>query len=173
MIVDIRLSISLVFNLSKNVNPICNEITYMGMFCYFLFQELEDTILKLSPPDTFDRAKMNDLIKRRFFYDNSFAIYGGITGESSVFIFFILNQIFKITKLTSFIVKSIQKVVGKLDLVSGTWSKIDTCNMVFYHFTLKIGWKVFHTKRISIVIVIQLLQASMILDPWGVTQQII
>ncbi|XP_042856861.1 glycine--tRNA ligase-like isoform X2 [Penaeus japonicus] len=44
-------------------------------------KELEDTILKLSPPDTFDRAKMNDLIKRRFFYDNSFAIYGGITGQ--------------------------------------------------------------------------------------------
>ncbi|XP_045596078.2 glycine--tRNA ligase isoform X2 [Procambarus clarkii] len=42
---------------------------------------LEDMILKLSPPDTFDRAKMNDLIKRRFFYDNSFAIYGGITGQ--------------------------------------------------------------------------------------------
>lgn len=39
-------------------------------------------ILKLSPADTFDRAKMNDLIKRRFFYDNSFAIYGGITGKT-------------------------------------------------------------------------------------------
>ncbi|KAG0720964.1 Glycine--tRNA ligase [Chionoecetes opilio] len=44
-------------------------------------KELEDTILKLSPADTFDRAKMNDLIKRRFFYDSSFAIYGGITGQ--------------------------------------------------------------------------------------------
>lgn len=39
-------------------------------------------ILKLSPAETFDRAKMNDLVKRRFFYDNSFAIYGGITGEA-------------------------------------------------------------------------------------------
>lgn len=44
-------------------------------------KELEDTILKLSPPDTFDRAKMNDLVKRRFFFDNSFAIYGGVTGQ--------------------------------------------------------------------------------------------
>ncbi|KAK7070591.1 hypothetical protein SK128_018439 [Halocaridina rubra] len=44
-------------------------------------KELEDLTLKLSPVDTFDRAKMNDLIKRRFFYDNSFAIYGGITGQ--------------------------------------------------------------------------------------------
>lgn len=44
-------------------------------------KELEDMILKLSPADTFDRAKMNDLVKRRFFYDNSFAIYGGITGQ--------------------------------------------------------------------------------------------
>ncbi|KAJ9600090.1 hypothetical protein L9F63_009601 [Diploptera punctata] len=30
---------------------------------------------------TFDRAKMEDLLKRRFFYDQSFAIYGGITGQ--------------------------------------------------------------------------------------------
>ncbi|KAK4302842.1 hypothetical protein Pmani_025097 [Petrolisthes manimaculis] len=44
-------------------------------------KELEDMVLKLSPPDNFDRAKMTDLIKRRFFYDNSFAIYGGITGQ--------------------------------------------------------------------------------------------
>ncbi|XP_068250972.1 glycine--tRNA ligase isoform X1 [Palaemon carinicauda] len=44
-------------------------------------KELEDMTLKLYPQDSFDRAKMNDLIKRRFFYDNSFAIYGGITGQ--------------------------------------------------------------------------------------------
>ncbi|XP_066982149.1 glycine--tRNA ligase isoform X1 [Macrobrachium rosenbergii] len=44
-------------------------------------KELEDMTLKLYPQDFFDRAKMNDLIKRRFFYDNSFAIYGGITGQ--------------------------------------------------------------------------------------------
>ncbi|KAA0186455.1 hypothetical protein HAZT_HAZT011499 [Hyalella azteca] len=37
--------------------------------------------LKLDPPETFDRAKMADLAKRRFFYDISFAIYGGITGQ--------------------------------------------------------------------------------------------
>merc|ERR1711962_1248217 len=30
---------------------------------------------------SFDRAKMEDLLKRRFFYDQSFAIYGGITGQ--------------------------------------------------------------------------------------------
>lgn len=30
---------------------------------------------------TFDRSKMEDLLKRRFFYDQSFAIYGGITGQ--------------------------------------------------------------------------------------------
>jgi len=29
----------------------------------------------------FDRAKMEDLLKRRFFYDQSFAIYGGISGQ--------------------------------------------------------------------------------------------
>lgn len=30
---------------------------------------------------SFDRAKMEDLLKRRFFYDQSFAIYGGIAGQ--------------------------------------------------------------------------------------------
>ncbi|MCL4132603.1 UNVERIFIED_CONTAM: hypothetical protein GTU68_040039, partial [Idotea baltica] len=44
-------------------------------------KELEDMILKLTPSDSFDRTKMADLIKRRFFYDISFAIYGGITGQ--------------------------------------------------------------------------------------------
>nr|XP_023015051.1 glycine--tRNA ligase [Leptinotarsa decemlineata] len=42
---------------------------------------LEDTELSLAPNSTFDRAKMEDLLKRRFFYDQSFAIYGGITGQ--------------------------------------------------------------------------------------------
>lgn len=42
---------------------------------------LEDKELSLIPNVTFDRAKMEDLLKRRFFYDQSFAIYGGITGQ--------------------------------------------------------------------------------------------
>lgn len=43
---------------------------------------LEDKELSLAPSDeVFDRSKMEDLIKRRFFYDQSFAIYGGITGQ--------------------------------------------------------------------------------------------
>lgn len=42
---------------------------------------LEDKELSLAPNITFDRAKMEDLLKRRFFYDQSFAIYGGITGQ--------------------------------------------------------------------------------------------
>ncbi|XP_046915883.2 glycine--tRNA ligase [Dermatophagoides farinae] len=43
---------------------------------------LEEKTLQLAPPDSgFERAKMEDLIKRRFFFDNSFAIYGGITGQ--------------------------------------------------------------------------------------------
>ena len=29
----------------------------------------------------FDRTKMEDTLKRRFFYDQSFAIYGGVTGQ--------------------------------------------------------------------------------------------
>lgn len=43
---------------------------------------LEEKELELAPVDSgFERAKMEDLIKRRFFFDNSFAIYGGITGQ--------------------------------------------------------------------------------------------
>lgn len=38
---------------------------------------LEDKELSLIPNVTFDRAKMEDLLKRRFFFDQSFAIYGG------------------------------------------------------------------------------------------------
>lgn len=40
---------------------------------------LEDKELSLCPADaSFDRVRMEDLLKRRFFYDQSFAIYGGI-----------------------------------------------------------------------------------------------
>lgn len=43
---------------------------------------LEDKELSLAPNlITFDRAKMEDLLKRRFFYDQSFAIYGGVAGQ--------------------------------------------------------------------------------------------
>lgn len=43
---------------------------------------LDDRELELTPQaSSFDRAKMEDLLKRRFFYDQSFAIYGGITGQ--------------------------------------------------------------------------------------------
>ncbi|CDW56382.1 glycyl trna synthetase [Trichuris trichiura] len=40
------------------------------------FQE-EELLRELEP---FDRFKMEDLLKRRFFYDQSFSIYGGIAG---------------------------------------------------------------------------------------------
>lgn len=33
-----------------------------------------------SQSNAFDRSKLEDLLTRRFFYDQSFAIYGGITG---------------------------------------------------------------------------------------------
>jgi len=45
-------------------------------------KELEEQELKLRPADeTFDRAKMEDLLKQRFFYDQSFSIYGGVSGQ--------------------------------------------------------------------------------------------
>ncbi|PAV71205.1 hypothetical protein WR25_26720 [Diploscapter pachys] len=44
-------------------------------------RKLEETEIALSPKETsFDRAKLEDLLKRRFFWDQSFAIYGGVTG---------------------------------------------------------------------------------------------
>ncbi|XP_054712516.1 glycine--tRNA ligase-like [Uloborus diversus] len=43
---------------------------------------LEEKEIELAPPEVgFDRARMEDLLKRRFFYDQSFAIYGGVTGQ--------------------------------------------------------------------------------------------
>ncbi|GFR27981.1 glycine--tRNA ligase [Trichonephila clavata] len=43
---------------------------------------LEDKEIELAPPEVgFDRARMEDLLKRRFYYDQSFAIYGGVTGQ--------------------------------------------------------------------------------------------
>ena len=43
---------------------------------------LEEKELELAPANAgFERTKMEDLIRRRFFYDNSFSIYGGITGQ--------------------------------------------------------------------------------------------
>ncbi|GMS88481.1 hypothetical protein PENTCL1PPCAC_10656, partial [Pristionchus entomophagus] len=44
-------------------------------------RKLEDTEIALAPKEaSFDRVKLEDLLKRRFFYDQSFAIYGGVTG---------------------------------------------------------------------------------------------
>ncbi|KZC10262.1 PREDICTED: glycine--tRNA ligase [Dufourea novaeangliae] len=42
---------------------------------------LEDKELSLSETTLFDKARMEDLLKRRFYLDQSFAIYGGITGQ--------------------------------------------------------------------------------------------
>jgi len=41
---------------------------------------LDQKELALDPPDNFDRAKCEDLLKRRFFYAPSFELYGGVAG---------------------------------------------------------------------------------------------
>ena len=42
---------------------------------------LENKVEALVPKDEkIDRPKMEDLLKRRFFYDQSFSIYGGVNG---------------------------------------------------------------------------------------------
>ncbi|OWF40012.1 Glycine--tRNA ligase [Mizuhopecten yessoensis] len=43
-------------------------------------QALEAKELALSPKDDFDRAKLEDLLKQKFFFDQSFSIYGGVNG---------------------------------------------------------------------------------------------
>ena len=47
--------------------------------CVFLlfYYKIEELMPK---EDKIDRAKLEDLLKRRFFYDQSFAIYGGVNG---------------------------------------------------------------------------------------------
>ena len=46
------------------------------MIRFYQFKELE-----LTPKHMFvDRLKLEDLLKRRFFYDQAFAIYGGVSG---------------------------------------------------------------------------------------------
>ena len=43
---------------------------------------LEDRELALAPKDIgFERTKLEDLLKRRFFFDISFSIYGGVSGQ--------------------------------------------------------------------------------------------
>merc|ERR1712180_10195 len=41
---------------------------------------LEQKELQLDPPEKFDRGKLEDLLKRRFFYAPAFEIYGGVAG---------------------------------------------------------------------------------------------
>ena len=42
----------------------------------------QNLIILFRPSEaSFDRSKMEDLLKRRFFYDQSFAIYGGVSGQ--------------------------------------------------------------------------------------------
>jgi len=43
-------------------------------------KKLEQKELLLDPPDSFDRGKCEDLLKRRFFYTPAFEIYGGVAG---------------------------------------------------------------------------------------------
>uniref|UniRef100_A0A1W7RAJ7 Glycine--tRNA ligase n=1 Tax=Hadrurus spadix TaxID=141984 RepID=A0A1W7RAJ7_9SCOR len=43
---------------------------------------LEDKELELAPPEAgFERSRMEDLLKRRFFFDQSFSLYGGVAGQ--------------------------------------------------------------------------------------------
>lgn len=52
----------------------CIELQFYIIFWTIKIEELLPKDAKI------DRAKMEDLLKRRFFYDQSFAIYGGVNG---------------------------------------------------------------------------------------------
>ena len=51
--------------------PLTRSITY------FLFKNPLQELALQPKDDVVDRAKMEDTLKRRFFYDQAFAIYGG------------------------------------------------------------------------------------------------
>uniref|UniRef100_A0A1I7XZL0 Glycine--tRNA ligase n=1 Tax=Steinernema glaseri TaxID=37863 RepID=A0A1I7XZL0_9BILA len=58
-----------------------NEIAPLVVELKARKKRLEDRELELAPIDEgFQRERLEDLLKRRFFYDQSFAIYGGVTG---------------------------------------------------------------------------------------------
>ena len=66
----------------KAENAPAQEITLAVQALKAKKKELEEEELKLRPADeSFDRAKMEDLLKQRFFYDQSFSIYGGVSGQ--------------------------------------------------------------------------------------------
>lgn len=44
---------------------------------YFLLKNFLQELALQPKDDVVDRAKMEDTLKRRFFYDQAFAIYGG------------------------------------------------------------------------------------------------
>ena len=54
-----------------------------------------------SDEGNFDRVKMEDLLKRRFFYDQSFAIYGGVSGQ---FDFGPMGCAIKVLKITGILI---------------------------------------------------------------------
>lgn len=52
----------------------------MSMNSLQLMYDLSESFRFQLQAATFDRSKMEDLLKRRFFYDQSFSIYGGVSG---------------------------------------------------------------------------------------------
>ena len=60
----------MIFNLSNIYNLV--QYQYLSTLVELFFRPNEKS---------FDRSKMEDLLKRRFFYDQSFAIYGGVSGQ--------------------------------------------------------------------------------------------
>lgn len=59
------------------------EFTYINSYFFsslitrFLFKNPLQELALQPKDDIVDRAKMEDTLKRRFFYDQAFAIYGG------------------------------------------------------------------------------------------------
>lgn len=61
----------------KENNAIDMEVKKAVNELKVLKKQLDDKELSLQPSETFNRSKFADLMIRRFFYDQSFSIYGG------------------------------------------------------------------------------------------------
>ena len=65
----------------KSLSVAKQSMTKHHLFIFFANSDENVKLFSRPKESHFDRAKMEDLLKQRFFYDQSFAIYGGVSGQ--------------------------------------------------------------------------------------------
>lgn len=67
---------------AKNIDTLKNKVKEQGGFVKKLKENgaLVNELRQLPKCPKFDRSRLEDLLKQKFFYDHSFAIYGGVQG---------------------------------------------------------------------------------------------